>query len=79
MIRSAFPQTVSAATYATIDPPTWSEFRKTKGGLGELVREVLPALTGLSPEQLEALGYSVVDADTNETLVSVPPALAGQA
>jgi hypothetical protein len=78
MIRSAFPQAVPATTFATIDTPTWNDFKKTRGGLGELVREVAPTLTGISAAQLEAIGYAVVDADSNETLVSVPPALAAQ-
>jgi hypothetical protein len=78
MIRSAFPGTVNPTTYATIDIPTWYDFKRTRGGLGDLVREVAPGLTGLSREQLEALGYSLVDADTSETLVSVPPTVAVQ-
>jgi hypothetical protein len=76
LIRSAFPRAVSATTYATIDLPAWEDFKKTKGGLHELVREVAPSLTGLNAGQLDTVGYSVVDADTDETLVSVPPALA---
>ena len=36
------------------------------------------ALPGLSLPQLESLGYSVVDADTDETSVSVPPAVPAQ-
>ena len=78
MIRSAFPGAVGAATYTSIDTANWYDFRKTKGDLSELVREIAPGLTGLSPEQLTTLGYAVVDADTNETLVFVPPAMAGQ-
>jgi hypothetical protein len=78
-IRSAFPQAISATTYATIDTPTWHDFRKTKGGLADLVQEIAPALTGLAPDQLRSLGYVVVDADTDETLVSAPSAVAVQA
>jgi hypothetical protein len=75
-IRSAFPQAVSATTYATIDLPTWADFKTTRGGLGDLVRELAPSLTGLSAAELDAVGYSVVDADTQETLLTVPPAVA---
>ncbi|MGH7172148.1 MAG: hypothetical protein ACRELG_17880 [Gemmataceae bacterium] len=74
MLRSAFSQTVSPTTYVTVDTSTWDDFRKTKGGLNELVREIVPSLTGLSRDQLEALGYAVVDADTNQTLLSAPVA-----
>lgn len=73
MIRSAFPQTVRPTTYATLDASTWHDFRKIKGGLKELVREIIPSLTGLNPEQLATVGYTVMDADTEQTLVSVPP------
>jgi hypothetical protein len=79
MIRSAFPDAVGAISYAIVTTTTWSDFKKIKGGLGDLVREIVPGLTGLSLSQLESLGYSVVDADTDETLVSVPPAVAAPA
>ena len=79
LIRSAFPQAVSSTTYATIDTANWYDFRKSKGGLRELAREVVPGLTGLNLAQLETLGYSVIDADSGETLVSTPPAEAGAA
>jgi hypothetical protein len=78
LIRSAFPGAVSSATYATIDTPTWYDIKKRKGGLADLVREIAPLLTGLNREQLNILGYSVVDSDTDETLVSVPLAQANQ-
>ena len=78
LIRSAFPQAVRSTTYATIDTPTWDDFKKIRGGLADLVREIAPGLTGLSLPQLESLGYSVVDADTDETSVSVPPAVPAQ-
>jgi len=74
LIRSAFPKAVSATTYATLDTAAWYVFRKTKGNLGKLVAEIGPSLTGLTGEQLETLGYAVVDADSQKTLVFVPPA-----
>ncbi len=77
MIRSAFPQAVSSTTSATIDTAAWYDFKKT-GGLSDLVREVAPSLTGLSREELEEVGYLVLDADTDDTLVMVPPAVAAQ-
>src|SRR4051794_7497776 len=45
LIRSAFPRAVNATTYATIDTPTWYDFKKTRGGLADLVREIAPGLT----------------------------------
>ncbi len=67
MIRSAFPRAVSATTYATIDTRNWNDFKKSKGGVGELAREIAPSLTSLSSSQLDEVGYSVVDADSDET------------
>jgi hypothetical protein len=74
LIRSAFPQALSPTTYATIDTRAWYDYEKAKGGLAALVREIAPNLTGLDQEQLTGLGYSVVDADSNKTLFSQPPA-----
>jgi hypothetical protein len=77
LIRSAFPRAVSSASTTSIDTATWYGFRKEKGGLEELVRQIAPSLTGLSSDDLEALGYAVVDADSDETLVFRRPAMAG--
>ncbi len=79
LVRSAFPEAVSATTYATIDPPAWEEFRRTKGGLAELVRQLIPALTGLDAEDADSLGFVAVDADTGATVAVAPPAVPSQA
>jgi hypothetical protein len=76
VIRSGFPRAVSSASTASIDTATWYEFRKERGGLDELVRQIAPSLTGLDSAELDALGYAVVDADSDETLVFRPPAMA---
>jgi hypothetical protein len=75
LIRSAFPEALSPTTYATIDTQTWSDYQKTKGGLAALVRKIAPNLTDLDSDQLADLGYSVVDADSDQTLFSQPPAV----
>ena len=41
---------------------------------GDLAREIVPSLTGLSMERLTDLGYAVIDEDTDRTCVYVPPA-----
>jgi hypothetical protein len=74
LIRSAFPDAVAATTFATLTISAWNEFRKTKGELGDLVREIVPVLTGLTREQLESLGYAVVDTNSDQTLIFRPPA-----
>jgi hypothetical protein len=73
LIQSAFPEAVGATTIF-IDAPTWADFRKTHGDFAALVRWFAPSLTGLTGEQLTALGYAVIDVDTEETLVFVAPA-----
>jgi hypothetical protein len=78
VIQSAFPGAVNAATYTLTDPETWEEFRRTKGGLAALVRELAPGLTGLSLEDLNSVGYVVVDYEAEKTLLSVPPAATEQ-
>jgi hypothetical protein len=74
LIRSAFPQ-VGPTTRTFIDTELWYDFLRTRGDLAELTRQIAPGLTGLQLEQLERLGYAVVDDDTDETLVYSPPAM----
>jgi hypothetical protein len=78
LLQSAFPEAASAATNVFIKVETWDDFRRTRGGLRELIPEILPSLTGLSPEDLASLGFNVIDVDTGATLVSEPPASLSQ-
>ena len=73
MIRSAFPDARSTARTISVDFETLDDFLRTHGSIGGLAREVVPTLTGLSMQQLERLGYALIDADTDQTLVYVPP------
>jgi len=73
MIRSAFPDARSRVSTVFVNPETWNDFRRERGGLSDLVREILPNLTGLTCEQIDTLGYSVIDTITDETILSVPP------
>jgi hypothetical protein len=78
LIRSAFPEAVNTTTYASIDTAAWNDFRKTKGDLMDLIRDIAPGLTGLPMERIEQLGLAVVDDATAETLLSSPPAMTVQ-
>jgi hypothetical protein len=78
MIREAFPEVTPPASNTFISTRTWSDFVKTHGSLNDLVEEIVPSLTGLSLDQLTDLGYAVIDADSNQTWVYVPPAGAAQ-
>jgi hypothetical protein len=44
-----------------------------KGRIEDLAREVVPALAGLSSQELERLGYVLIEDDTDRTLVFVQP------
>jgi hypothetical protein len=74
MIREALPDATPGATNTFIDTQTWNDFLKMQGSLSDLVAELVPSLTGLSMEQLTDFGYAVIDADTDQTWVYVPPA-----
>ena len=75
MIREAFAGAAPAVSNAFVNTQTWHDFRKTRGDLSALAREILPSLTGLSMDRLADLGYAVIDADTDQTWVYVPPAV----
>lgn len=74
-IRSAFPEAVPT-TSAFIDTQRWYDFLKRGGDLAKLTRQIAPSLTGLKEEQLEQIGYAIVDDEKNQTLVYVQPAMA---
>lgn len=73
LLRSSFPDALGLISHAFIRADHWAEFSRRGGGLAEWVRLTLPVLTGLSREQLEELGYAVIDSDDERTVVFVPP------
>lgn len=73
MLRAAYPDRVPIATYLTLEQDGWDRYRQRGGGLHDLVREILPVLTALAPDDLDPLGVLVLDADSDKTLLSVPP------
>lgn len=76
-LQSAFPAAVGVSSIF-IDALRWDDFRRTRGRLSDLIREIAPTLTGVGIERLEELGYAVIDYDQEKTLVSVPPAEVAQ-
>jgi hypothetical protein len=78
MLESAFPKAFGVDSVC-IYTERWYEFRKTRGTLADFVKLIAPTITGLSLEQLEALGYTVIDDQSHKTLVFVPPAEVAQA
>jgi hypothetical protein len=73
MIQSAFPNAKGSATTVSINFETLHDFQTTHGNIKDLSREVIPTITGLKLQDLETLGYAVIDDDTDQTLVFVRP------
>lgn len=73
MIQKTFPDSAPGASNAFVGMQTWHDFLTTQGQLGDLVKEILPSLTGLGMQQLTDLGYAVIDADDDRSWVYVPP------
>jgi hypothetical protein len=77
LLRSAYPEAFGVSSIF-LDREAWDDFLKARGDFAELTRRLAPTLTGLSTEQLEALGYAVIDDQSEETVVYVPPREAEQ-
>jgi hypothetical protein len=73
LVQSAFPNVHATANTVSIGFETLADFNVNHGSMEDLAREVVPTLTGLSSQQLGMLGYSVIEDDTGDTLVYVPP------
>jgi hypothetical protein len=73
MIQSAFPDAKASATTVSIHFETLHDFQTSHGSIEDLAREVVPTLTGLKLQELEQLGYALIEDDTDRTLVFVRP------
>ena len=73
MIRSAFPNARPTTVPVTVNYETLQDFRTTHGSIEDLAREVVPTLTGLGLQELEELGYALIEDDTERTLVFERP------
>jgi len=73
VIQSAFPDANVAATTVSINFETFQDFLNTHGSVDDLAREVVPPLTGLKLQELEKLGYVLIEDDTDRTLVFERP------
>ena len=72
-IKSAFPDAKRAPATISTNFETLQGFLKTHGSIKDLAREVVPILAGLTLQQLEKLGYALIEDDTDRTLDFVPP------
>lgn len=73
LIQSAFPAAFGISS-VFIDRARWEDYRATRGGLPDLVHEILPVLSGLSHADLDELGYEVVDDETGKAVFTRAPA-----
>jgi hypothetical protein len=73
MIQSAFPDAKGTVATVSINFETFQDFLTTHGSVVDLAREVVPTLTGLKLQELEKLGYALIEDDTDRTLVFVRP------
>jgi hypothetical protein len=73
MIQSVYPDLKGTAATVSINFDTSQDFLATHGRIKDLAREVVPALTGLKLDELEKLGYALIEDDTDRTLVFVRP------
>jgi hypothetical protein len=73
MIQSAFPNAKGTAATISINFDTFQDFLTTHGSVENLAREIVPTLTGLTSQELEKVGYALIEDDTDRTLVFVRP------
>jgi hypothetical protein len=73
IIHSVFPDVRGTANTISVNFDVSQKFLNTHGSVEKLARELLPTLTGLKLEELEELGYVLIEDDTHRTLVFVRP------
>jgi len=73
MILSAFPDAKRTASTISVNFDTFQDFFTTHGSIENLASEVVPILTGLQLQEIEKLGYALIEEDTDRTLVFVRP------
>ncbi len=76
LLRSAFPDAIPVLVRGEIGPDSWAAYHAPRADLAELIWELAPILTGVSLADLDDLGYVLLDDDTRETILAIPPALA---
>jgi hypothetical protein len=76
MLRSAFPEVVGPSAVSW-DTDSLSDFQRNRQGtLLDLSWDAALNLTRLTREQLQEIGFVVVDDDTGKTVASISPAVA---
>jgi len=75
MLRGAFPDALPILTRGEIAAEAWQAYHAPRADLAELVWELAPVLTGVSLADLDDIGYALLDDDTRQTLLFIPPAV----
>jgi hypothetical protein len=73
MIQSAYPDAKVMPSTISIDFLTLQDFTTTYGSIADLAAKIVPTLTGLEPTELDRLGYSLIEDDTNRSVLFVRP------
>jgi len=73
MIQSAFPGARASATTVSVNFETPHDFQTTHGSIKDLAGKIVPTLTGLEQQELEKLGYALIEDGSDRTLVFVRP------
>ena len=73
MILSAIPGAKGTASTISVNFDTFQDFVATHGSIEDLANELVPTLTGLQLQEIEKLGYALIEDDTDRTLVFVRP------
>lgn len=72
MIQTAFPGSKTYVATVSINFETHSDSQATHD-ISQLTNAVVPTLTGLTAEELKQVGYTLLEEDTERTLVFVQP------
>ncbi len=72
MIQTAFPASKTYVATVSINFETHSELHATHN-INQLTSAVVPTLTGLTAQELKQVGYTLLEEDTERTLVFVQP------
>jgi hypothetical protein len=73
VIKSAFPDAQPGVTRIFVDVEKWMDWKSTQGGIDDLTRELALPLTGLDRDQLDGVGFVLVDDETGKTLIDAKP------
>ncbi len=72
-LKSVYPKANLRTNTVSINFTTLDDFTTTHGSIEDLASDLLPVLTGLPEDELQKLGYALIEDGTDRTLVYVRP------